>query len=90
MKPSATLAGYSIQPTELRAIRPRHLTHDSQTMTLDSETRFERFASIGMDAVPLDRYSDLVTADSELIIYDERWENGRIQSTVWIPAETME
>ncbi len=59
-------------------------------MTLDIEDRFARFPSIGVDAVSLDRYSDVETDTGELIIYDEQRDEAWIQCTFWIPVETME
>lgn len=58
-------------------------------MTLDTRDRRARFPSIGVDAVSLDRYSDIRT-DDELIIYDEQCEDGWIQCDFWIPVESME
>lgn len=59
-------------------------------MTLETETRFMRFPSIGVDAVSLERYAHIETDENELIIYDERDEDCWIQCDFWIPGESME
>ena len=59
-------------------------------MTLDTQDRFDRFASVGIDAVSLDRYSDVETDGGDLMVYDEQHEDGWIQADFWIPAESME
>ena len=59
-------------------------------MTLETEARFVRFPSLGIDAVSFDRYSDIATDDDELIIYDEQHEDGWVQCDFWISAESME
>lgn len=58
-------------------------------MTLDTSDRFDRSPSIGIDAVSLERYSDIELGD-ELMIYDEQCEDGWIQCDFWIQAESME
>ena len=57
-------------------------------MTPDTTDRFVRSPSIGIDAVSLDRYSDIDLGD-ELMIYDEQREDGWIQCEFWIPADSM-
>lgn len=59
-------------------------------MTLETENRFTRFPSLGVDAVNLDRYSDVTVDDDELLIYDEQREDGWVQCDFWISAEAME
>jgi len=58
-------------------------------MVLDTEDKTTRFPSLGVDAVSLDRYSDVRTAEGEIIIYDEQAEDGWIQSTRWDSADAM-
>lgn len=59
-------------------------------MALDTPDRFRRSPSIGIDAVSLDRYSNVETRDGELMIYDEQREDGWIQCDCWTPVESME
>lgn len=58
-------------------------------MALDTSDRFDRSPSIGIDAVSLDRYSEVDIGD-ELMIYDEQREEGWIQCDFWIQTESME
>ena len=58
-------------------------------MTIDTDDRFARSPSIGVDTVSLDRYSDVDTDDGELLIYDEQRADRWIQCDFWIPAESM-
>jgi len=56
-------------------------------MTQDIETRFDRFPSVGIDAVSLDRFTSIRTEDGELIIYDREDEDAWIQSPVVLSLE---
>jgi hypothetical protein len=55
-------------------------------MTPDTTDRFVRSLSIGIDAVSLDRYSDIDIGDV-LMISDDQREDGWIQCEFWIPAD---
>ncbi|MHC3438651.1 hypothetical protein ACYJ1Y_11280 [Natrialbaceae archaeon A-gly3] len=46
-------------------------------------------SSIGVDAVSLERYSAVRTADTQLIVYDELIEDAWVQSNDWIDAIAM-
>lgn len=59
-------------------------------MHSDTQHRFTRAPSIGIDAVSLDRYSDVITDGDELIIFDRQDQDRWIQCDFWIAAESME
>lgn len=58
-------------------------------MTLDTRNGPKQVPSVGVDAISLARYSDVETDDGELIIYDEKLEEGWIQSDYWLAATEM-
>ncbi|WP_265108541.1 hypothetical protein [Halosolutus halophilus] len=57
-------------------------------MSADTTPRDQQ-STIGVDAVPLERYSAVQTDDSQLLVYDELTEDAWIQSDDWIDALTM-
>ena len=59
-------------------------------MTLKTRSGYPHFPTVGIDAVSLERYSEINTANGELIIYDEENPDGWVQCDFWIAAESME
>lgn len=49
----------------------------------------EHCSTIGVEAVPLERYVSIETADGERIVYDREDEGAWIQSNVYFPRDTL-
>jgi hypothetical protein len=45
--------------------------------------------TIGVDAVPLDRFADVGTEDGQLLVYDRDNETAWVQADLYVPRETM-
>jgi len=56
--------------------------------TTDERSERDR-PTIGVDAVPLDRFADVGTEEGQLLVYDRDDETAWVQADLYVPRGTM-